>query len=101
MVAGTAQKIVLNALSTATMVRLGKTYGNLMVDLVATNAKLRDRAIRIVALSADAEASVAASALHDAGGAVKTAIVMVRAGVDRAAAEARLAESAGFVRRAL
>jgi N-acetylmuramic acid 6-phosphate etherase len=101
LVAGTAQKLVLNALSTATMVRLGKTYENLMVDLVATNAKLRARSVRIVARAAAIEESAAAEALAAADGSVKLAIVMHRAGCDRATAEARLAASDGVVRRAL
>ncbi len=101
MVAGTAAKIALNALSTATMVRLGKTYGNLMVDLVATNTKLRARAVRIVARAASADASHAAEALATSGGSVKTAIVMLRAAIDRATADARLARAGGIVRTAL
>lgn len=91
--AGTAQKIVLNAISTAAMIRLGKTYGNRMVDLVATNAKLRARAIRLVAeLTNDADPSLL---LERAGGRVKTAVVMARRGVTRERAEALLAERNG------
>jgi N-acetylmuramic acid 6-phosphate etherase len=90
--AGTAQKIVLNAISTGAMVRLGKTYGNRMVDLVATNAKLRARAERLVR---DLAGDVDARALLDAaGGAVKTAVVMARRRVERAEAD-RLLRAAG------
>jgi len=92
--AGTAQKIVLNTISTAAMIALGKTYRNLMVDVVASNAKLRARALRLVReLAGDADAD-AAALLDAAGGRVKTAVVMARRGVDRAAAE-RLLEDAG------
>jgi N-acetylmuramic acid 6-phosphate etherase len=91
--AGTAQKIVLNAISTGAMVRLGKTYGNRMVDLVATNAKLRARSERLVR---DLAGDVDARALLDAaGGSVKTAIVMARRGVDRSEAERLLRTARG------
>ncbi len=91
--AGTAQKIVLNAISTGAMVRLGKTYGNRMIDLVATNAKLRARSERLVR---DIAGDVDARALLDAaGGSVKTAIVMARRGVDRVEAEALLRAARG------
>lgn len=76
--AGTAQKIVLNTISTAVMVLLGKVYRNLMVDLVATNEKLRARAIRIVERVAGVDAAHAASLLETARGSVKSAIVMAR-----------------------
>ncbi len=90
--AGTAQKIVLNTISTAAMIALGKTYRNRMVDVVATNAKLRDRAVRLVR---ELAGDVDAAALLDAcGGRVKTAVVMARHNVGREAAE-RLLESAG------
>ncbi len=91
--AGTAQKIVLNAISTGAMVRLGKTYGNRMVDLVATNAKLRARSERLVR---DLAGAVDARTLLDAaGGSVKTAIVMERLGVSRAEAEELLRSARG------
>jgi N-acetylmuramic acid 6-phosphate etherase len=91
--AGTAQKIVLNAISTGAMVRLGKTYGNRMIDLVATNAKLRARSERLVH---DVAGDVDARALLDAaGGSVKTAVVMARRGVDRVEAEALLRAARG------
>jgi N-acetylmuramic acid 6-phosphate etherase len=90
--AGTAQKIVLNTISTAAMIALGKTYRNRMVDVVASNAKLRARAERLVReLGGDVDAPAALAA---AGGNVKTAIVMARRSVGRAAAEALL-EAAG------
>jgi N-acetylmuramic acid 6-phosphate etherase len=97
--AGTAQKIVLNTLSTAAMIALGKTYRNRMVDLVASNAKLRARAERLVreiAGDVDAPALLAA-----AGGSVKTAVVMARRGVDRAAAERLLADADGRLARVI
>ena len=84
--AGTATKLVLNMLSTVTMVRLGKVYGNLMIDVQPTNAKLRARAVRIVREVTGASEADAAAALAEAGG-VRTAIVMLRRGLDRAAAE--------------
>ncbi len=91
--AGTAQKIVLNAISTGAMIRLGKTYGNRMVDLVATNAKLRARSERLVR---DLVGDVDARALLDAaGGSVKTAVVMVRRRVGRADADALLRAARG------
>jgi N-acetylmuramic acid 6-phosphate etherase len=90
--AGTAQKIVLNTISTAAMIALGKTYGNRMVDVVASNAKLRARAVRLVAeLAGDVDA---AALLDAAGGRVKTAIVMARRNAGREDAE-RLLEAAG------
>jgi N-acetylmuramic acid 6-phosphate etherase len=97
--AGTAQKINLNAISTGAMVRLGKTYGNLMVDVVASNAKLRARSERLVAElgpSDDPDALLAA-----AGGSVKTAIVMARLGLSRGDAEARLRDARGRLGDAL
>lgn len=75
--AGTAQKMVCNMISTAAMVRTGKAYGNLMVDVRATNAKLRDRAVRIVARAAEVDPAVADEALQAAAGHPKTAIVML------------------------
>ena len=92
--AGTAQKIVLNAISTGAMIRLGKTYRNRMVDLVATNAKLRARAERLVRELAGTEID-AGALLAAADGSVKTAIVMARRAVDRAAADALLADAGG------
>ncbi len=90
--AGTATKLVLNLLTTGAMVRLGKTYGNLMVDLQATNAKLRDRGERIVMEVLGVDRSAAHEALLLADGAVRTAIVMLHDNLPRVAAEQRLVE---------
>jgi N-acetylmuramic acid 6-phosphate etherase len=91
--AGTAQKIVLNAISTAAMIALGKTYRNLMIDVVASNMKLQARAERLVReLAGDVDA---AALLDAAGGRVKTAVVMARRNVARDAAERLLAEAEG------
>ena len=101
MKAGTAQKMVLNMISTAAMIRLGHTYGNLMVNVQATNSKLRERARRIVASVTGVDADTAARALADADGQVKTAIVLLLAGVPAAEARERLTRADGVVRRAL
>ncbi|MBC5811401.1 MAG: N-acetylmuramic acid 6-phosphate etherase [Candidatus Eremiobacteraeota bacterium] len=98
MVAGTAQKIVLGALSTAIMVRLGKVHGNLMVDVTATNAKLRARAIRLVAQLAPCDSARAAALLEASGGGVKVAVVMARCDADAATARTLLEREAGFLR---
>jgi N-acetylmuramic acid 6-phosphate etherase len=98
--AGTAQKIVLNAISTGAMIRLGKTYGNRMVDLVATNAKLRARGERMVRELAG-EAVDAAALLAAAGGSVKTAVVMGRRGVERDEAERLLRAAGGRLARVI
>lgn len=99
--AGTAQKLVLNMLSTGTMIKLGKTFGNLMVDVKATNAKLQDRAIRIVQEATGLERTAATGALDAAGGETKTAIVSVLAGVPAETARAMIAQSHGSARSAL
>ncbi len=99
--AGSATKAVLNAISTAAMVRLGKAYENLMVDLRPTNAKLRDRAARIVAAAARRPRDEAEALLEAAGGEVKTAIVMGALGLGAPAARRRLARARGHVRAAL
>ena len=99
--AGTAQKMVLNMISTLAMVRLGKTYGNLMVDVQASNAKLRARAIRIVGLATGVDADRAAAALAEAGGSVKEAILIIETGLDVVAARTLLAEHDGFLRAAI
>ena len=99
--AGTAQKIVLNALSTSVMIALGKAYGPLMVDVRATNAKLRRRAVRIVRDAAGVDEQTATAALAAAGGHAKTAIVALLAGVDATEAAARLDRAQGRVRDAL
>ncbi|MEW2271618.1 N-acetylmuramic acid 6-phosphate etherase [Streptomyces sp. SID685] len=99
--AGTAQKLVLNMLSTITMIRLGKTYGNLMVDVRASNAKLRARSRRIVALATGAGDPEIERALTESGGEVKTAILVLLADVDGPAAARLLADSGGHLRAAL
>jgi N-acetylmuramic acid 6-phosphate etherase len=99
--AGTAQKIVLNMLSTGVMVKLGKTFGNLMVDVQLTNSKLRDRALRIVAQACDIELRQASSLLETCGGEVKTAIVAHLAQTDPDQARLRLGAAGGSVRRAI
>lgn len=98
---GTSQKLVLNMISTAVMVRLGKTYSNLMVDVAPTNSKLVDRAARIVVEATGAERAVAEDALARCGGHAKTAIVMVLCDVDADAARAKLDAAHGKVRDAL
>ncbi|GAA5512818.1 N-acetylmuramic acid 6-phosphate etherase [Deinococcus carri] len=99
--AGTAQKIALNTLSSALMVRLGKVYGNLMVDVRASNAKLEARAVRLTCHATGAAEAEARAALEQAGGSVKTALVMLRLGLGAAEAGARLAAAGGHARAAL
>jgi N-acetylmuramic acid 6-phosphate etherase len=99
--AGTAQKLVLNMLSTIAFVRLGKTFGNLMVDVSATNAKLRGRVRGIVEAATGVPAARAEDALEAAGGSAKVAIVSLLAGIDVEAARGRLAEANDNVRVAL
>ncbi|WP_104134916.1 MULTISPECIES: N-acetylmuramic acid 6-phosphate etherase [unclassified Cryobacterium] len=99
--AGTAQKMVLNMLSTITMVRLGKTYRNLMVDLRATNEKLRARAERTVILATDAEPAIAVEALTAAHGSVKVAILMILTGLDAMTADVVLEQHRGNLRAAV
>ncbi|MFJ9741828.1 N-acetylmuramic acid 6-phosphate etherase [Streptomyces sp. NPDC101166] len=99
--AGTAQKLVLNMLSTITMIRLGKTYGNLMVDVRASNEKLRARSRRIVALATGAADEEIEAALTATGGEVKHAILALLAGVDGPSAARLLEESDGHLRAAL
>jgi N-acetylmuramic acid 6-phosphate etherase len=99
MKAGTATKLVLNTISTGAMIRLGKTFGNLMVDLRATNEKLRDRSERIVVEVCSVARDQARALIDESGGAVRTAIVMHLAGIDRAEAERRLDQAGGVVRR--
>ena len=101
MKAGTAQKMVLNMLTTATMIRLGKVYGNLMVDVRPTNAKLRDRARRIVQEATGVDAEVARQTLEHTGYEVKPAVVMLLTGCSLDEAQRRLNAAAGFVRRAI
>jgi N-acetylmuramic acid 6-phosphate etherase len=99
--AGTATKLVLNAISTGAMIRLGKTYGNLMIDLRAMSAKLVDRGERIVMEVGGVDRATARRLIADAGGSVRTAIVMQRRGLGRADAERALCEAGGVVRRVL
>ena len=99
--AGTAQKMALNTLSSSWMVRLHKVYGNLMVDLRATNAKLQRRALSLTMQASGADEAAARTALAACGARVKVAIVMLRAGVDAAEAERRLERAEGEVKAAL
>jgi len=99
--AGTAQKMVLNMISTGVMIRLGKTYSNLMVDVQPTNIKLRQRARRIVAEAAGLNLEQAAKILQACGGEVKTAIVAVLANISPELAQQRLRQTGGFVRKAI
>jgi N-acetylmuramic acid 6-phosphate etherase len=99
--AGTAQKLVLNMISTITMVRLGKTLGNLMVDVQATNEKLRARAIRIIAQASGVDETAAAAALAAAEGDTRIAIVALGRGIDSAEARRHLDANGGDLRRAL
>ncbi|GEB58412.1 N-acetylmuramic acid 6-phosphate etherase [Streptomyces gardneri] len=99
--AGTAQKLVLNMISTITMIRLGKTYGNLMVDVRASNEKLQARSRRIVALATGAPDEQIEAALTAADGEVKNAILMILADVDAPTAARRLTVSQGHLRAAL
>jgi N-acetylmuramic acid 6-phosphate etherase len=101
MKAGTATKLVLNMLSTGVMVRTGATYGNLMVNVRPTNEKLVDRAHRIIMAATGCDLATATRLLDESGKSVKTAIVMQKLSVDRAAAEGRLTEARGILARAL
>jgi N-acetylmuramic acid 6-phosphate etherase len=101
MKAGTATKMVLNMLSTGAMVRMGKTYGNLMVDLNATNTKLTERAKRIVSTVADITKEEAAELLKRCGGEVKTAIVSYRLDLSPDEARSKLQAAKGHLRQAL
>lgn len=99
--AGTAQKLVLNMISTITMIRLGKTYGNLMVDVRASNEKLRARSRRIVALATGASDTDIEAALTATDGEVKPAILTLLAGVDAETATQLLTKTGGHLRAAL
>ncbi|MCR4338878.1 MAG: N-acetylmuramic acid 6-phosphate etherase [Gemmatimonadaceae bacterium] len=99
MKAGTATKLVLNTITTGAMIRLGKTFGNLMVDLRATNDKLRDRSERIVMEVCVVTREAAREILHAAGGSVKLAIVMHKLGVSRPDAERALEQVGGVIRK--
>ena len=99
MKAGTATKLVLNSITTGAMIRIGKTYGNLMVDLMATNVKLKDRSERIVMEVCGVDRAEARRLLEAAGRRVKTAIVMQKLAVGREEAERRLEAAGGVIRR--
>lgn len=98
--AGTATKLVLNTVTTGAMLRLGKAYGNLMVDLMAWSEKLKDRGERIVMEACGVDRARARAAIVEAQGSVKLAVVMVRRNVPRQEAERLLTEAGGMVRRA-
>ncbi|WP_174683310.1 N-acetylmuramic acid 6-phosphate etherase [Companilactobacillus nuruki] len=98
---GTAQKMVLNMLSTASMVRIGKTYGNLMVDVKPTNKKLVQRSINIICEVTNVEEDKALEILKKADYSVKDAIVMISKQTDKSTAEETLKKSGGFVRKAI
>ncbi|MBB3323449.1 N-acetylmuramic acid 6-phosphate etherase [Atlantibacter sp. RC6] len=99
--AGTAQKLVLNMITTGAMIRSGKVYSNLMVDVEATNAKLIERQISIVMDATDCDRDTAQAALQQCNRHCKTAIVMVLSGLDAAQAKAVLEQHNGFIRLAL
>ena len=99
--AGTAQKLILNSFSTAVMIRLGRTWSNLMVDVVATNAKLRGRVLRILQEASGASEDDARQALERADGELKPALLSLLAGTDAATARAAIAQHDGSVARAL
>jgi N-acetylmuramic acid 6-phosphate etherase len=101
MKAGTATKMVLNTITTGAMVLIGKTYGNLMVDLRPTSEKLKCRSLRIIMAATGASEDEAETLIEDSGGELKVAIVMKKLGVDRDEAKRRLSSAGGFVRNAL
>ena len=101
MKSGTAQKLILNMITTCAMIRLGKVYENMMVDLKMNSRKLEERAKRILMISTGVDYDIAAEMLNRADGHVKTAIVMIRAGVSAIKARRMLKQSNGFVRKAL
>jgi N-acetylmuramic acid 6-phosphate etherase len=99
--AGTSQKLVLNMLSTAAMVRLGHVYENLMIDMVLTNHKLRQRGLRILSEASGADSSAAEHALRQSGHDLRVALTMLKNGVDAKGARARLTLAKGNLRQAL
>lgn len=101
MKSGTAQKLVLNMLTTTAMIRLGKVYENMMVDLQLTSAKLVERAKRVVMMATGVDYEAAENLLSKAGGHVKSAIVIAKTGTSAEEAKGRLAKADGFVRDAL
>jgi N-acetylmuramic acid 6-phosphate etherase len=101
MKSGTAQKLVLNMLTTTAMVRMGKVYENMMIDLQMTNKKLVERSKRIVMTITGISYDEAADYLEKAGGHVKTALVMILANVNADEAKVRIEKADGFVRKAI
>ena len=101
MKAGTVQKMVLNMLSTGAMIKIGKTYENFMIDLMPTNEKLKDRAIRIVAEIAETKASTALTTLLECNWKVKVAIMMIKCKLTQEQAQEALRKNCGVLRRAL
>ena len=101
MKSGTAQKLVLNMITTTSMIQLGKIYENMMVDLRMTSKKLEERAKKVIMIAAEVSYDRAAKALKDAGGHVKSAIVMLKGNITLPQAKKRLRKSNGFVRPAL
>ena len=101
MKAGTVQKMVLNMLSTGSMIKVGKTYENFMIDLMPTNEKLKDRAIRIVSQLADVNNSTALQTLLESGWSVKTAILMLKCKMNKEQANEELRRNCGVLRRTL
>jgi N-acetylmuramic acid 6-phosphate etherase len=101
MKAGTATKLILNRITTGAMIRLGKTFGNLMVDMRATNVKLVDRSQRIVMEVCDVDRDAAKKLIENAGGVVKIAIVMHYLGASRSEAEKALEKAGGVIRKAI
>ena len=101
MKAGTAQKLVLNMITTTAMIRLGKVYKNMMVDLMMNSRKLRERAKRVLMIATGVDYDTATEVLASADGHVKTAIVMIRANISASEARRRLKNADGFVRKAL
>ncbi|MCU7496959.1 MAG: N-acetylmuramic acid 6-phosphate etherase [Ignavibacteria bacterium] len=101
MKSGTAQKLVLNMLTTTAMIRMGKVYENMMIDLQMTNKKLVERSKRIVMTATGVSYDEAADYLQKAGGHVKTALVMIKASVSAEEAKLRLEKADGFVRKAI
>ncbi|WP_427122339.1 N-acetylmuramic acid 6-phosphate etherase [Proteus mirabilis] len=101
MKAGTAQKLILNMITTGAMIKMGKVFGNLMVDVEVTNAKLIERQIRIVMQATECERATAEQALAQCQRHCKTAILMILAGVDAQQATQLLAQNKGFIRQAL
>lgn len=101
MKAGTAQKLILNMITTAAMIKIGKVFGNLMVDVEATNAKLVERQVRIVMQATECERAIAEQALSQCQRHCKTAILMILANVDAQQAAQMLTQNKGFIRKAL